>query len=44
MKKIYQDESFANELRVKGWQYAQNFTTQRSAEAVMKVYQSLNIA
>jgi glycosyltransferase involved in cell wall biosynthesis len=43
MKKIYQDESFANELKNKGWQHAHNFTTLRSAEAVMKVYRSLNI-
>jgi glycosyltransferase involved in cell wall biosynthesis len=44
MEKIYREESFANELRNKGWEYAQHFTTRRSAEAVMKVYQSLDIA
>ena len=41
MKKIYNDNSVANTLREKGWQHAQNFTQQKCAADVMKVYQSL---
>lgn len=41
MKKIYTDSSFAATLKDKGWQHAQNFTQQKCATGVMKVYESL---
>ena len=41
MKKIYLDKDFATELKLKGWQHAQTFNQQRSADAVMNVYKSL---
>ena len=41
MKKIYNDRMFAEELKEKGWQHAQNFTQQKCAANVMKVYQSV---
>ena len=41
MKKIYSDETFAESLRQKGWKYAQNFTQQKCAGDVMKVYEKL---
>lgn len=41
MKKIYNDKSFADSMREKGWQHAQNFTPQKHAEAVMNVYKSI---
>ena len=41
MKKIYADKLFADLMREKGWQHAQNFTPQKSAEAVMNVYKML---
>ncbi len=41
MKKICADEQFANCLKEKGWQQAQNFTQQRCAGAVMNVYKNL---
>ena len=40
MKKIYNNKSFAQTLKEKGWQYAQNFTQQRCAAEVMKIYES----
>jgi glycosyltransferase involved in cell wall biosynthesis len=43
MKKIYNDKQFSDELREKGWQYAQNFTQLKCAADVMKVYQSLKV-
>ena len=43
MKKIYSDHSFAESLKQKGWQHAQDFTQQRCAAEVMSVYQSLKI-
>jgi glycosyltransferase involved in cell wall biosynthesis len=43
MRKIYSDSDFANELREKGWQHARNFTQQKSAASVMKVYESLKV-
>ena len=42
MKRIYNDKSLAETLKEKGWQHAQNFTQQRCAANVMKVYESLN--
>ena len=42
MLRIYTDEPFRNEMKNKGWEYARKFTTQRTTEAVMKLYQSLN--
>lgn len=41
MKKIFRDKAFADMMKEKGWQHAQNFTPQKCAEAVMKVYKSL---
>ncbi len=41
MQTIYNDKSFADELRNKGWQHAQNFTQQKCAAAVMNVYKEL---
>jgi glycosyltransferase involved in cell wall biosynthesis len=41
MKKIYKDGVFATGLKEKGWGYAQNFTQQKCAASVMKVYESL---
>lgn len=41
MKRIYQDPSFAESLRDKGWDHAQSFTQQKCAAGVMNVYQSL---
>lgn len=41
MKRIYSDRSFAETLKQKGWQHAQNFTQQRCAADVMKIYESL---
>lgn len=41
MKKIYQDKLFADVMREKGWQHAQNFTPQKHATSVMSVYQTL---
>ena len=41
MKKIYSDKTFAASMIEKGWQHAQRFTPQKSAESVMNVYKSL---
>ncbi len=41
MKKIYNDKAFAEELKQKGWQHAQNFTQEKCAADVMKVYEDL---
>lgn len=41
MKRIYTDPSLAGELKERGWQYAQHFTRQKCAEAVMKIYNGL---
>jgi glycosyltransferase involved in cell wall biosynthesis len=41
MKKIYSDKEFAASMVEKGWQHAQNFTPQKSAESVMNVYESV---
>lgn len=41
MKKIYTDKLFADEMKAKGWQYAQNFTQQKCADAVMNVYKKI---
>ena len=41
MRKIYTDKDLAETLKVKGWQYAQNFTQQKCAADVMRVYESL---
>ena len=41
MRRIYNDEQFANALRKKGWQQAQKFTPRVCAESVMDVYKSL---
>jgi glycosyltransferase involved in cell wall biosynthesis len=42
MKKIYRDKDLAETMKEKGWQHAQNFTQQKSAEAVMNVYKSVS--
>jgi len=41
MKKIVNDRSFADTLKEKGWRHAQNFTQQKCAADVMRVYQIL---
>ena len=41
MKTIFADGSFTEALKEKGWQHAQNFTQQKCAANVMKVYESL---
>jgi glycosyltransferase involved in cell wall biosynthesis len=41
MKKIFSDLSFAESMKQKGWQHAQNFTQQKCAAAVMSVYNKL---
>lgn len=41
MKTIFADGSFTEALKEKGWQHAQNFTQQKCAAEVMKVYESL---
>ena len=43
MKTIFADGSFTDALKVKGWQHAQNFTQQKCAAGVMKVYESLKV-
>jgi len=44
MKKIYSDRQFAAIMIEKGWKHAQNFTPQKHAEAVMKVYKGLPLS
>lgn len=41
MKLIYSDATAVASMKEKGWQYAQGFTPQRCAAAVMNVYESL---
>ena len=41
MRKIYTDKGLAETLKAKGWQHAQNFTQEKCAADVMKVYESL---
>ncbi len=41
MKKILADQSFVKLITNKGWEYAQQFTTEQTAAAVMKVYRSV---
>ncbi|HEX6847430.1 MAG TPA: glycosyltransferase family 1 protein [Chitinophagaceae bacterium] len=41
MKTIYADGSYTEALKEKGWQHAQNFTQQKCAARIMKVYESL---
>jgi glycosyltransferase involved in cell wall biosynthesis len=41
MKKNYSDKELAASMVEKGWQHAQRFTSQRSAESVMNVYKSI---
>ena len=41
MKTIFADGSFTEALKEKGWRHAQNFTQQKCAADVMKVYESL---
>jgi glycosyltransferase involved in cell wall biosynthesis len=43
MKTIFADGSFTEALKEKGWQHAQNFTQQKCAANVMKVYESLRL-
>lgn len=43
MKTIFADGSFTEALKEKGWQHAQNFTQQKCAVDVMKVYESLKL-
>jgi hypothetical protein len=41
MKKIFSDRSLAVSMGEKGWQHAQRFTPQKSAESVMNVYKAV---
>lgn len=41
MQKIYNDKNFADAMKAKGILYAQHFTQEKSAEAVMNVYKLL---
>jgi len=43
IKKIYSDNMLAASMKEKGWVYAQNFTLQKTADAVMDVYRSLKV-
>lgn len=43
MQKVYSDRLLVNSMKEKGWVYAQNFTVQKTATAVMDVYRSLKI-
>ncbi len=42
MKRIYFEKDLAEKLKDLGWQHAQNFTQQKCAGGVMKVYEKLN--
>ncbi len=41
LKKIYSDKNFADSLKEKGWEHAQNFLQQKCAAKVMDVYKEL---
>jgi glycosyltransferase involved in cell wall biosynthesis len=41
MKKIRDDRQLRETMKEKGWKHAQNFTQQKSAAAVVKVYEEL---
>lgn len=41
MKKIYSDKTLTASMIEKGWQHAQQFTPQKSAESVMNVYKAV---
>jgi glycosyltransferase involved in cell wall biosynthesis len=41
MKKICDDRQLRETMKEKGWKHAQNFTQQKSAAAVMRVYEGL---
>jgi glycosyltransferase involved in cell wall biosynthesis len=41
IKKIFTDKAFAETLKETGWQHAQNFTQQKCAADVMRVYENL---
>ncbi len=41
MMKIFSDKQFAETMKEKGWQHAQNFTPQKHAESVMNVYKTV---
>ncbi|MBI2731564.1 MAG: glycosyltransferase family 4 protein [Sphingobacteriales bacterium] len=41
MLKIYEDNTYANELKEKGWNHAQNFTPYNCAAAVMNEYKRI---
>jgi glycosyltransferase involved in cell wall biosynthesis len=43
MRKIYADKELAETLKAKGWQHSQNFTQQKCASGVMKVYEKLKV-
>jgi len=43
MKKTLTDKSFAETMKEKGWQHAQNFTQKKCATEVMKIYESLKV-
>jgi glycosyltransferase involved in cell wall biosynthesis len=43
MKKIYSDKAFAEHLKQRGWEHAQNFTQKKCAEEVMEVYNRLMV-
>ncbi len=43
MKTIFADGSFTDALKEKGWQHAQNFTQQKCAAEVMKVYENFKV-
>lgn len=41
MKKIFSDKVFANDMRAKGWQYANNFSPDKYAVNMMNIYKSV---
>ena len=43
MIKILADKSFAETMKEKGWQHAQNFTQKKCATDVMKIYETLKV-
>jgi glycosyltransferase involved in cell wall biosynthesis len=43
MKRIYFDKELGKSMMEKGWRHAQHFTQQKSADAVMNLYESLMV-
>jgi glycosyltransferase involved in cell wall biosynthesis len=41
MRRIYFEENLRNDMILKGWQYAQNFTLQKCTASVMEVYKKI---